>query len=179
MMRVFDCMIGAQIERISGDKGSEELVFHAKDGRAFKFYHSNQCCECVDIEDVIGDLSDLLFSPIVIAEEVSNADAPVPEYRESYTWTFYRFATNKGSVTVRWLGTSNGYYSESVDFCVEMYDYIRNKLKAGVSREEYEQIRKDTTEYRPDRSWREEDAIVKLLDECEYEDGRFILYEYN
>lgn len=69
------------------------------------------------IEDICGDLNALVGSPILIAREDSSSDLqPGNEGDDSYTWTFYNFATTKGYVAVRWYGTSNGYYSESVDF---------------------------------------------------------------
>lgn len=108
-------MLGATLESVVGAMGADEMLLVATDGRAFRFYHSQDCCENVQIEDVCGDLNDLVGSPLVEAEEVSNDDVP-PCEADSFTWTFYRFGTAKGSVTVRWLGMSNGYYAEGVDF---------------------------------------------------------------
>jgi hypothetical protein len=51
-----------------------------------------------------------------MAEEVSG-EAPVLDgYHDVVEWTFYKFATRKGYVDVRWMGESNGYYSTSVSF---------------------------------------------------------------
>lgn len=92
-----------------------KFVITTKEGD-FKFYHEQDCCENVQIEDVVGEISDLIGNPILLAEEVTSSQGPRPsEYSESFTWTFYKFATIKGYVDVRWLGESNGYYSESVD----------------------------------------------------------------
>ena len=109
-------MVGKTFTRVTGGVGDGEMVFE-NDTERYVFTHDQDCCENVDINDVVGDLSDLVGEPLLMAEEVSG-ETPV-EFNEaeyaSVTWTFYKFATRKGYVDVRWLGESNGYYSEGVD----------------------------------------------------------------
>ena len=80
-------------------------------------WHNQDCCESVSIEDICGDVKDLIGSPIILAEESTNSeDHPREDYEDSYTWTFYRLQAAKGGlVVIRWYGSSNGYYGESVD----------------------------------------------------------------
>lgn len=111
----FPALIGSIMTQVSATVGGEEMTFERADGKRFSFYHSQDCCENVRIEDIEGDLSDLVGAPLLMAEEVSSEEGEAPP-GDSYTWTFYKFATARGHVTVRWLGTSNGYYSESVSF---------------------------------------------------------------
>ena len=98
------------------------IKFTCSDGTRYKMLHYQDCCESVYIEDICGDLELLLHSPILLAEEVSYKDENPPEVRDipyaddSTTWTFYKLSTINGSVTIRWFGSSNGYYSESVSF---------------------------------------------------------------
>jgi hypothetical protein len=100
------------------DQEREDRIEFLAGERQFVMYHCQDCCESVNIEDIAGDLEDLIGSPILFAEESSNSDQGPGEYCDDcYTWTFYRIGTVKGTVVIRWYGTSNGYYSESVDFC--------------------------------------------------------------
>jgi len=112
-------MVGKTFVRVEGAVGAGEMLFETADGERFLFTHLQDCCENVDINDIVGDLEDLVGEPLLLAEEVSGATEPDAEHYESYTYTFYKFATRRGYVDVRWLGESNGYYSESVDLCHE------------------------------------------------------------
>ncbi len=111
----FDDLLGQTLTKV--ENLFDEMVFTLENGEQYKLWHNQDCCEVVSIEDVSGDLNDLVGSPLTMAEEVNNVEEPPPDYADdSYTWTFYKLATVKGYVTVRWFGSSNGYYSESVDF---------------------------------------------------------------
>ena len=116
----FGLLKGRTIKEIGGaNAGSERITFVCEDGGEFSMYHEQDCCEDVSVEDVVGDVNDLIGSPILIAEERTSEENPqdiTKDWQESFTWTFYELATNKGSATLRWYGVSNGYYSESVSF---------------------------------------------------------------
>jgi hypothetical protein len=113
-------MIGKSVQHIEvGDK--TEITFYCfdNDGSEVRYtmYHDQDCCENVYLEDIVGDLEDLYVGKIIKAEEVTNRNDPPPAEGsdESYTWTYYNLATIEGYIQFRWFGTSNGYYSESMN----------------------------------------------------------------
>lgn len=114
-MTDFSELVGKTITEIN-NIDDRELIFTTDNDDQYKMYHFQDCCESVYIEDIVGDLDDLLNTPILEARVDQPDEEPLSPYEESYTWTFYNIRTIKGSVTIRWYGSSNGYYSESVDF---------------------------------------------------------------
>jgi len=108
------------IDVIEGVKSWEKdgIQFHVSGGRKYALAHWQDCCEDVYIESIVGDLDDLVGAPILRASEDTNqeCDREIRVQDDSHTWTFYNLAIIKGHVTIRWYGTSNGYYSEEVDF---------------------------------------------------------------
>lgn len=120
----FSTLQGLTLTAVTVNDERDMIRFTVDDGRVFSLSHQQDCCESVVIESIVGDLADLLNTPVLLAEEASNNTPPVDAAKsdyppESQTWTFYKLRTLKGSVDIRWLGESNGYYSESVTFAEE------------------------------------------------------------
>jgi hypothetical protein len=109
---------GLTILEVSG--GWDDIRFKCTNGDEFVMEHRQSCCESVSIEDITEGWKEILTGATVVnAYESTNSNDPPPNSGytpESYTWTFYRINTDKGTVVVRWYGTSNGYYSETAGF---------------------------------------------------------------
>lgn len=112
----FENLVGVVINNISISYGEHEVRFTLADGRIFALFHGQECCEHVWVEDISGDLNNLLYTPVTLAEEVVGGCEDNNDTGGTQTWTFYRIATANGMVVIRWCGQSNGYYSERVTF---------------------------------------------------------------
>ena len=120
-------LVGLQFDRVTvnadalgdGSLGDEILFYYGNDV-AYKLMHFQDCCETVTVESITGDLDDIAGTPILEAYQETGDLPPLIEdgYEpESSTWTFFRIITIKGTVVIRFYGTSNGYYGEEADLC--------------------------------------------------------------
>ena len=118
MMDYWECddvpmqdMVGKTFTNVFVNKEDDEIHFTCAEG-TYIMFHQQSCCESVEIESIVGDIKDLENTPILGAEESSGTGTT--DWGSS-TWTFYKLRSAKGYVDIRWIGESNGYYSESVD----------------------------------------------------------------
>ena len=54
----------------------QRVRFEVDDGTAFELYHSQDCCESVVVESIVGDFADLVGTPILLAEEAQSDQTP-------------------------------------------------------------------------------------------------------
>lgn len=96
---------------------TESICFLCKDGYTVQMYHCQDCCEYVRLyeDDCLINGTDIFTDCDWCEMQETIKDGDGDDYGSS-TWTYYNFKTNKGYDNMRWLGESNGYYSESVDF---------------------------------------------------------------
>ena len=116
----FNQLINKTILNISINEDKTEVIIETEN-EFFKLFHNRDCCEDVWLESITEDYKDILINEkILVAEERANCDIDEDKKignNDSETWTFYKLATQKGYVDMRWVGSSNGYYSEDVQ-CV-------------------------------------------------------------
>jgi len=104
---------------LNEDADNQFILFKVSDTEIYQMYHWHECCENVYINDINGDIADLIGSEILHFEERKNC-RDIDSGSE--TWTFYDIQTKAGSVNIKWHGESNGFYSESVSFVKLNFD---------------------------------------------------------
>lgn len=129
---------GKTIEEIRGcKKHSDEVTIKFTDGSCLKFYHRQDCCESVLLEDFDTEPEYLINTNIVsIEERISRSGEgikPLNDWDESYTWSFYVIKTSSSTMVLRWYGESNGWYSETVDIDYLHYDERGNFVRETIN----------------------------------------------
>jgi hypothetical protein len=115
-------LVDKSLDDVIVNNSKTEVAFHLSNGEIMIFYHEQDCCENFVLEDVDGDFYDIINTKILLAEERISTDSDginnAINYNDSNTWTFYTIRTLRGTITMRFCGSSNGYYSERCDICL-------------------------------------------------------------
>ena len=118
---LIDSFVGKTFSRVEvieipaefADYDCPAILFVENNGNRFVMLKEADFCCTGEIKDIVGDLTDLVNTPILGAECVTEIAQKNEDY-DSATWTFYKLKTIKGYVTISWFFYSNGYYSEEV-----------------------------------------------------------------
>lgn len=118
----FFTLKGKTITKIEfGNESVDITTLTDKIQNQYSLYHEQDCCESVSLYRVIGNIADVLNAPITLAEEDAHSNDPdwyteKSDWRDSFTWSVFVLETTRGRVEFWFLGESNGYYGETVNF---------------------------------------------------------------
>ncbi len=108
-------LVGETLTHIDVDDDSRSVLLTTASGRQLLIDHQQDCCEEVRLMDMDGNWVDLIGKPILWAtEDVDHNGDPEPEIPACWTWTHLTFKVDDATVVSKWLGESNGYYSEEI-----------------------------------------------------------------
>lgn len=110
----FARLAGKRIAKTVGKVGDRHFLLYLEGDRVVYLYHPQDCCESVDLADIVGDMADLQGAVVVSAEVTTNKTTN-SSVAKSTQLTYYNIQTNKGYIQLMWFGSSNGYYSSEVD----------------------------------------------------------------
>ena len=113
---MFRDLIGKTLSAVMPIDGG--IAFQIRDGGQWRLRGHRSHLSSVVLRDVVGDLSDLVDAPIVMADEEAKTNHDVIEAEDmGLTWTYYKLATKKGYVTISFRGDSlGGRYTERAFF---------------------------------------------------------------
>ncbi|MGL5050328.1 MAG: DUF7448 domain-containing protein [Fusobacteriaceae bacterium] len=110
------------------------LRIHVKEGGYLDFVHIQDCCECVWLEDGFEELKMMEGQKVLSAYNDDNNDDNYDKYGDddnydlileewgsstTGTWTFYNISTKNTDACLRFIGVSNGNYSETVELRIK------------------------------------------------------------
>jgi len=109
-------VIGVDVskDRYNGVSYNDGVILAFEDNTKAVITHEQDCCESVYLEDINGDLSALVGYPLLVCEAVWQDNGYDEDNYGSSTWTFFKLGGVNDVVTLRFIGSSNGYYGEEV-----------------------------------------------------------------
>ena len=111
----FSDLVGEVLDAVDIDRGENQILLTTRSGRKFLVYHEQDCCESVRIVGQDGSFDELIGKPIVEAKDFAVDTGESESDCDSQTTTTLVFRVDDQTVISRWIGDSNGYYSERVD----------------------------------------------------------------